>query len=90
MAKGGIEKGAWADLAVAGAEFALRVTPAARSNTLTRDGDVLRASVTAAPEDGKANRAVTVLLAQALGVARSRLILISGATSRDKRFRLEP
>ncbi len=90
MAKGGIVKGAWADLAVAGAEFALRATPAARSNTLSRDDGTLRAWVTAAPEDGKANRAVATLLAQALGVAAGRLTLISGATSRDKRFRLEP
>ena len=38
--------------------------------------------------DGKANDAVTKLLAQHLGVPRSRVELISGATARLKRFRV--
>ena len=90
MAKGKGAKGSWADLAVAGAILSLRVTPNARANTLTRDGTALRVSVTATPEDGKANRAVTDLLAHALAVAPSRLTLITGATSRDKVFRIDP
>ena len=82
-------KGAWADLAVTGANLALRVTPNARNNTLTREETVLRCSVTAAPEDGNANHAVIVLLAHALGVARTRLVLTHGTTGRDKQFRLD-
>jgi uncharacterized protein YggU (UPF0235/DUF167 family) len=38
--------------------------------------------------DGKANEAVTELLAAHLGVPRSRLELVSGATARLKRFRI--
>jgi uncharacterized protein YggU (UPF0235/DUF167 family) len=45
--------------------------------------------VTCVPEDGKANKAVTKLLARALGVAPSRLILIRGTAGRDKVFRVE-
>jgi len=84
-----MKRGAWADLAVAGAEFHLRVTPGARRQALERQGEGFRAHVTAAPEDGKANAAVAELLAQALGVAKSRLTLLRGATSRDKVFRLD-
>lgn len=45
--------------------------------------------VTAVPEDGRANRAVQDLLAEALGVAKTRLVLLRGATARDKVFRLD-
>lgn len=48
-----------------------------------------RCTVTAAPEDGRANAAVAAALAYALGVAKSRLVLVRGQTSRDKLFRLE-
>ena len=75
--------------ALPGAEFALRVTPRAGRNALTEEDGQLRAQVTAVPEDGRANRAVQALLAEALGVARTRLSLIRGATSRDKLFRLD-
>lgn len=82
-------KGDWSDLAVPGTTLALRVTPNARHNTLTRGENGLRCTVTAPPEDGNANHAVIVLLSHALGVARSRLILTHGATARDKVFRLD-
>jgi uncharacterized protein YggU (UPF0235/DUF167 family) len=82
-------KGEWADLAVPGAVIAVRVTPGARKNQLSRAGDGLRILVTAPPEDGRATAAVVELLAGALGVAKSRLVLVAGATHRDKRFRLE-
>ena len=77
------------DLARPGAEIAVRVTPRASRNSVERDGDTIRVRVTAPPEDGKANAAVQKLLAKALGVAKSRLTLIRGATARDKLFRLE-
>lgn len=75
--------------ALPGAEFALRVTPRAGRNALTCEAGQLRVQVTAVPEDGRANRAVQDLLAEALGVAKSRLTLIRGATARDKLFRLD-
>ena len=39
--------------------------------------------------DGKATAAVTKLLADHFGVPRSRIELVSGATSRIKRFRID-
>jgi uncharacterized protein YggU (UPF0235/DUF167 family) len=40
--------------------------------------------VRARPDGGAANEAVLALLARALGVPRSRLTLLRGATSREK------
>ncbi|MGP3699340.1 DUF167 domain-containing protein [Rhodobacter sp. NSM] len=77
------------DLVAPGVPFAVRVTPrASRGKVEVQDGTV-RVHVTCVPEDGKANRAVTEALAKALGVAKSRLTLVRGATSRDKTFRLD-
>lgn len=72
------------------AVLSVRVTPKARRNEISLDENGgLRVHVTAAPEDGKANAAVIKLLAKALGVAKSRVVLIRGGTSRDKVFRID-
>jgi len=47
-------------------------------------GWALKLSVGAPPEDGKANAAVIALLAEALGVAKSAISVVSGATDRRK------
>ena len=44
---------------------------------------------TAAPTDGKATRDARRLLAEAFGVPPSRVLLLTGATSRLKIFRIE-
>ena len=76
-------------LAQSGTEIAVRVTPRASRNAVLVDGDAIRVSVTTVPEDGKANAAVVKLLAKSLGIAKSRLVLLRGATSRDKVFRVD-
>lgn len=45
--------------------------------------------VRAKPQDGAANDAVLALLAQALGIATSRLRLLRGATSREKLVQID-
>ena len=65
------------------------MTPRASRNAVLLDDGAIRVTVTTVPEDGKANAAVVKLLAKALGVAKSRLVLVRGATSRDKVFRLD-
>lgn len=90
MARGKVEKGCWADLAVPGARLAVRVTPGARQEGLSREGQTLSIAVSAPPEGGRANRSVQAALARALGLAASRLTLVSGAASRDKVFLVEP
>ena len=76
-------------LAQPGTEIAVRVTPRAARNAVLLDGDLIRVTVTVVPEDGKANAAVIKLLAKALGVAKSRLVLLRGASARDKTFRID-
>ncbi len=44
----------------------------------------VKISVTAAPEKGKANKAVLKVLSEALGVPRSALTIVSGEASREK------
>lgn len=73
-------------LAKPGTRIAVRVTPAARRNAVETAEGQIRVWVTAAPEDGKATKAVVKLLAKELGVAKSRLVLVRGAASRDKLF----
>ncbi|MDQ0511429.1 DUF167 family protein [Ancylobacter amanitiformis] len=48
----------------------------------------VKARVSVAAEDGKANAALARLLAKAGGIAPSRVELLSGATSRTKSFKL--
>lgn len=63
----------------------VRLTPRGGRNAIDGwDGDTLRVRVASAPVDGKANEALLRVLAKALGVAPSRLTLISGVQSRVK------
>lgn len=76
-------------LAVPGTTIAIRVTPNARRAGVDLVDGVLRIAVTETPEAGKATEAARAALAKAMGVAKTRLALVRGATSRDKVFRLD-
>ena len=79
----------FSDLAREGATIAVRVTANARQPGIERrDGQIL-IRVSEPPEAGRATEAARAALARALGVARSRLTLLRGATSRQKLFRLD-
>jgi uncharacterized protein YggU (UPF0235/DUF167 family) len=66
------------------------LTPRARANRIdgvirSADGmPVLKVSVTAPPADGRANEALTVLLAKEWGLPRRDLTLVGGTKSRSK------
>lgn len=79
----------WSDLAVPGTVIAVRVTPGARTARVEREGPALRVRVTVPPEGGRANAAVIAAVAQAIGVAKTRLTIVRGATSRDKVVRVD-
>ncbi len=68
----------------------VRLLPRASDNSVA---DVvngrLRIRVTAAPVDNAANRRMIALLAKELGVAKSRVRLLAGASKRDKRVAVE-
>lgn len=70
-----------------GAVLPIRVHAGGSHNQLVGAHDgMLRVSVTAAPEKGKANKAILDLLSQVFCVPKSSVQLIAGATSRRKRF----
>ena len=66
----------------------MRVTPGARADGLEIASGRLIAKVRARAEDGRANAAVTALVADSLGIAASRVSLLRGATSREKLLRI--
>lgn len=59
---------------------------ASRDRVMGEHGGALKVSVAAAPERGKANKAVCELVAKTLGIPRAQVSLVSGETSRDKRL----
>jgi len=65
----------------------VRVRPkAARDAVVGEHEGALKVAVTAAPEKGKANKAVVEMLSRALRIPKSHVELVAGATSRDKTF----
>ena len=69
----------------ASATFSVRIQPRASKNEVLRmeDGG-LKIRLTAPPVDGGANEALVKFLADRLGVAKSRVEIVSGHTSREK------
>jgi uncharacterized protein YggU (UPF0235/DUF167 family) len=76
-------------LARPGAMIAIRVTPNARRPGVELLEEQIHIAVTETPEGGKATEAARAALAKAMGVAKTRLALVRGATSRGKLFRLD-
>lgn len=67
----------------------VRAQPGSRRNEIIGiHAGALKVAVTAAPEKGKANAAVLEVLTRLLGLKRSQAVLLSGATSRDKKVML--
>ncbi len=61
--------------------------PGGRRSAIRGEHDgALKVSVTAAPEKGKANKSLITVLARSLGIRRGSIELISGETSRAKKF----
>jgi uncharacterized protein (TIGR00251 family) len=71
------------------AELRVHVQPRASRNEIVgwREGS-LAVRLTAPPVEGAANRACRHFLAEALGVKRADVELVSGEKSREKRFRV--
>lgn len=68
----------------------VKAVPGARRNEVAGAiGDRVKLRVSAPPEDGRANAALTELLAGALGVRSSAVSLVSGAAGAEKLFRVE-
>ncbi len=78
-----------------GVSVALRVTPRGGRDdidgveTLANGRSVVKVRVRAIADGGEANRAVTELLAKALGVPRGKVRVLSGMTSRLKQIAVD-
>ena len=78
-----------------GISVALRVTPRGGRDdidgveTLANGRAVIKVRVRAIADGGEANRAVTELLAKALGVPKAKVRILSGTTSRLKQIAVE-
>jgi uncharacterized protein (TIGR00251 family) len=69
-----------------GAALAVRVTPRASHNEiveLMEDGTI-KVRLAAPPADNEANEALVKFMAEVLGVPKSRLDIVAGASGRDK------
>lgn len=69
-----------------GAALAVRVTPRASRDEIVEiqsDGTV-KIHLTAAPVDGQANEELIAFLSDILGVPKSRIDIVAGASGRDK------
>ena len=77
-----------------GVRVAIRLSPRARSDGLlsvapaAEGGRVVKASVTAPAQDGRANEALLQLLAKAWRLPRRDLSIVAGAASRSKMVRV--
>ncbi len=73
-----------------GCTLAVRVHPGARRNAITgiHDG-ALKISLTTPPTDGRANAALIAFLAEALGIPRANISIVTGATTRTKTLHLQ-
>lgn len=69
-----------------GSALAIRVTPRASRNEiveLLEDGTI-KVRIAAPPSDNEANETLISFLAEVLGVSKSRLDIVAGASGRDK------
>ena len=62
---------------------------ASRNEVVGFQGEFLRIRVTAPPAGGQANRLCCRVLAETLGIAPSRIEIISGHSSRKKKVRVQ-
>ncbi len=69
--------------------IAVKAVPgASRDRIVGVLGDALKIATAAAPEKGRANKAIAATLAAALGVDRRSVQLVAGPTSPRKQFRI--
>lgn len=70
-----------------GCLLSVRAKPGARKNAVIGEHNgALKVAVTAPPEDGRANDAITDLLRKWLGLKRGQVELAAGPRSREKQF----
>ena len=75
---------------MASAILKVRLTPRADRNAIVRYQEgILHARVSAPPVEGSANAALIELLSETLGLRKRAIIIVSGASSREKTVMIE-
>lgn len=65
----------------------VRASPGSKRDAIAGEhAGALKVAVTAPPDKGKANEAIVALLSEVLKLPKSNITLLSGATSRQKKF----
>ncbi|MEI8282082.1 MAG: DUF167 domain-containing protein [Armatimonadota bacterium] len=72
-----------------GVDIVVHVQPKSSQAKIVIEGQKVRVWVNAPPVDGEANDAVVKLFSKALKVAKSKIVIIRGETSREKTLRIE-
>ncbi|MGB2661311.1 MAG: DUF167 domain-containing protein [Candidatus Omnitrophota bacterium] len=62
----------------------VKVFPKSSREELVETGGVIKVYVKAAPEKGKANKALIALVAKEYGVKKSKVVILRGETGRNK------
>ncbi len=71
-------------------KITVKVKPNSRENSIKQvESGIYEVKVSVPPEKGKANQKVIDLLAKELRIAKSRISLIRGESSREKIFTVE-
>jgi hypothetical protein len=66
-------------------KFKVKLAPSAKKNAVQGwEGELLKCSVTAAPEKGKANKALIVLLSKYYRIPKTAFSIVQGETERLK------
>lgn len=69
--------------------ISVKVRPNAKKDSIEKiSADTFSVSVKAKPQDGKANHAVRVALADYFGVPKSQVVMLKGEKSRNKIFNI--
>lgn len=68
----------------------LHIQPGAKKTEVAGEhGEAMKIRLAAPPVDGKANACLLAFLAERLGVTKRQVVLVSGASARAKRVRVE-
>ena len=62
----------------------IKVTPNAKTNSITKENNILKIRVTAPAINNKANKAVIQLLSKHLKINKSKIKIIKGIKSKEK------
>lgn len=70
-------------------EIKIHLIPrSSRNQLISCLGDQLKIKITAPPVEGRANQALIAFLAKKLGIAKTRVELVAGETSKQKRIKI--